>query len=356
MSKNQEPRNKRRAAGGRLLVYCGALAVFCAGDASAWEYNRNRIGIRLNGHASAGAFAAEGLEGGDYFAGDFRLRGQLNYAAKAGWTTGLVMSADRLAFDSGHYARDAFAFAESPYGRIELGQTDSIASKLGVGLPDVGGLRMNDYNLAYDAFAPNGAAISNPAGGGARYAFRANVVSAPTNPIQFGASFAPFSQTFKYAADAGLKYRRPHGKTKIAVSVGATFVDAPDGMSGDIYAPRVYADWRAAVSGGLNVQYNSWNFGAFARGIYDRNPIGAASDGISGGAGASYDFLKFSASASYIVSDTGIFHKGDDRPNHIGVLSGRYKFNKWIDAWVSAGAARTDKTHPFASAGLRAAF
>ena len=338
----------------RIFALCSLLFALYGLPANAYEYNRERIGLRLNGFGTIGSLMFRDETG--YVVGDFRLRGQVNYAVKRGWTTGVVVSADRLSFDTHHYVRDLFAFVESPWGRVELGQTDSISTKLGVGLPDVGGLRINDYPIPYDAIKPYGPAIAFPAVIGTHYALRANIVSVPTKPLQFGVSATPWSHTFRYAADAGLKYRLPHGKTKVALSAGAMFIDAPHGMIGDIYAPRVYADWRAQLSGGLNLQYNSWNFGTFIRGIYDQDPIGVPSDGLVAGTGISYDIMKFSISASYIASETGIFHDGEHFLNHAGILSGRYKFNEWVDVWISAGATFTDTTQPFVSGGIRGTF
>jgi hypothetical protein len=127
-------------------------------------------------------------------------------------------------------------------------------------------------------------------------------------------------------------------------------------MAADYYSPRLTADWRTQGSVGLNLQYNSWNWGVIARGIYDRNPIGRAADGVSAGMGVSYDILNFSVSGSYLLSYTGMFHDTENFVNHAAVLSGRYKFNSWLDVWVSGGAAETDKIHPFISGGIRGKF
>ncbi|MCL2331247.1 MAG: hypothetical protein FWC61_01750 [Proteobacteria bacterium] len=341
-----------------ILSLCHCVAFACIGNANAYEYSNGRYGMRITGMGTAGALQTfDSANQGAYFVGDFRLRGQFNYAARAGWTTGAVVSSDRLSWDTRNYLRDLFLFVESPYGRAELGRTDSIASKLGLGLPDVGGLRLNDYTMIYDAIPPAGPVIANTTVGGTRYAFRATMVSLPTNPVQYGFSFVPYSKYFKYAADAGLKYRMPEGKTKIALSAGASVILEPRGLADEIYAAPDTSDWRAQVSGGLNLQYNSWNWGLSARGIYDQNPVGPPSDGISAGTGLSYDFLGFSVSASYLASYTGIFHSGKNYLNHVGILSGRYKFNKYFDTWISGGAAMTaDRMTPFVSGGLRGTF
>lgn len=340
----------------RISIIAAVLGLTAVIPAHAWEYTRGRTAVKVTGSGTLGALVARDANHDVANAADFDIAAQLNYAVKRGWSSGVRLTSDYLAVDTKHYVKDAFAFLESPLGRIEIGQTDSIATKLGIGLPDVGGLRLNDYTILYDDIRPSGAIISNPTINGTRYNFRVNMVTVPTRPWQYGLSLSPYAATYKYAADFAAKYRHPHGKTKVAVSLGASFIDAPDRMAADVYAPRVTADWRAQVSGGISVQYNSWNMAVSARGIYDRNPVGVASDGLSAGTAVSYDILKFTASASYIISYTGLWQDTPNDINHAAVLSGRYKMNEWLDFWISGGAVGTDHYHPFISGGLRGHF
>ncbi|MCL1902064.1 MAG: porin [Alphaproteobacteria bacterium] len=346
-------------------VFCYLLIVncyFCIGtaDASLLEYERGDLNLKLTGEGMLGGAAARDPD--DNFIYDFRIRAAANYQLTETWKLGAVYSYDELTRSRDKLARDAFVFIEGAKGRLELGQTSSISSKLGLGLPDVGALRLNDYSIVYEIANPGVPLISNPIAGGSRYALRANIVSAPTNPVQVGASFAPKSDRFNAVYDIGLRYRKPEGKTKTSMSFGVKYIDAPDGLITDHFAPRLTADWRAALISGLNVQYNSWQFGANAQGIYDRNPIGIATDGLRFGAGASYDLLKFSASVSYIFSDTGIWEHADtidigSQTAHTGVVSLRYKINEYFDIWTSGGLTATDSNaFPFISAGVRGKF
>lgn len=341
--------NKSRLS---LIAICFSLT---ANFAHALEYNLGNLGLQLTGESMAGASAPAAS---DDFLYDYRIRGQASFAVQSGWTLGAVYSIDRLAADSGHFARDAFAYLESDFGRAELGWTSSVASKLGLGLPDVGAMRLNDNSFVYDVAPPQVPVITRPMVTGARYSFRGNLVSAPNKPFQFGASFAPSEPHFNSVADMGVKYRLPYGKTKIAAYAGASFIDSPKGLGTGLYSPRVTADSRSQIALGLNMQYNSWNIGLTARGIYDKNPVGPASDGLQTGAGASYDFLRFSASASYILSDAGIWHEDRDaQTTHTGVLSLRYKFNEYLDIWTSGGiVASPANGQPFIAAGLHGKF
>jgi len=128
-------------------------------------------------------------------------------------------------------------------------------------------------------------------------------------------------------------------------------------MAGDIYAPRVTADWRGQFSTGLNLQYNSWIWGLVAKVTYDQNPTGALSDGLAAGTGISYDLLNWSASVSYMFSEIGIFHDGMNYLAHTGILSLRYKFNQYLNAWISGGFVDSEvQSTPFISGGLTVKF
>ena len=339
------------------LFHFFTLSLFVL-PAAAVEFNRGGYGFRLNGEGMLGG--ATVINKDLHFISDFRIRAQGNYAVANGWTIGAMYSIDELSTEHHMWARDAFIFTESPYGRAEIGFTDSIAAKLGVALPDVGALRINDYPIIYKFANPGVPVISNPVISDARYNFRVNMATVPTNAWQFGMSFAPGNDNFNSATDVGLRFRQPHGKMKTSLALGASFIDAPEKMQVDFYAPRVTADFRAQATTGLNIQYNSWIWGLNARAIYDQDAVGAPSDGLRLGTGLSYDLLEYTASASYIFSDVGIWNR--DLPDghniaHTGVLSLRYKINENFDIWGSGGLTATvSDTSPFIAAGLRGKF
>ena len=312
------------------------ISAICFTSANAYENNYGRYGVKINGYGDIGVINPDFKD--SEFIGDWMIRGQLNYAIGSNRTVGLMYALDQLATDQDEYARDAFLFLEdAKMGRIELGFTDSIATKLGVGLPDVGGLRFNDNSILFKEVPPSGSIISNTTLNSGRYDLRANIVSVPTHPLQFGLSFAGLSSKYDYAADFSVKYRNPEGKTKFAASFGASFIDAPQNLQTDIYMPATTADWRGQISTGFNLQYNSFVWGLSGRVIYDENPIGPATDGIIAGTGISYDLLNYTISGTYLFSETGIW---DDMPNYVAhteVLSFRYKYSENVDGWISTG-------------------
>lgn len=330
-----------------------AVVISMPGIASAIEYNTGNFSAKLTGYATGGIIEPEFKS--TLFIGDWRARGQITYAVNDANKLGFVYAMDQAALDKGNFSRETFALWEvRDLGRVEIGYTDSVARKLGVGLPDVGGLRINDRPLYNEKITPEGAIIPDTTLTSGRNAPRINLTSAPNLGLQYGFSATCFSDDYDWALDAGLKLRRPHGKIKTAYSFGVSFMDNPDAFDPEVYMPAVTADWRTQMSLGMNLQYNSWVWGLTGRMIYDQDPIGIASDGFVLGTGVSYDLLKYTISLTYMFSDTGVWHK--DAPNfrdNTVVVSYRYKYSENVDLWMSGGT--TSKT-PFFSAGLRLTF
>lgn len=321
--------------------------------ANALQYNTDKFAWKLTGFATSGVIEPD--LNSTLFIGDWRVRGQMNYVPNNEYKFGIVYALDQAALDKGKWAREAFTYVESTeYGRIEVGFTDSIARKLGVGLPDVGGLRINDRPLYNEKIHADGGIIPDTTLTSGRGALRLNAVTSPGEYAQYGVSVAGITDDYDWAVDAGLKLRNSAGKVKTAYSLGMSFIDKPDNFDPEVYLPGVSADWRAQVSLGMNLQYNSWIVGVTTRAIYDQNPRGDVSDGIVAGIGASYDLMKYSVSLTYMFSDTGIWDSDiNDFQDHTLIASFRYKYNEFVDVWMSGGT--TVKT-PFISAGLRLTF
>lgn len=321
--------------------------------AHALQYDMGNFSAKLSGYATGG-FINPDFES-PLGIGDWRGRAQLTYDINDEYKLGAVYALDKAALDKGNLSRETFGYIESrEYGRVEFGLTDSIARKLGVGLPDVGGLRINDRPLYNEKIIPDGAIIADTTLTSGRSDPRINIVSAPTNGVQYGVSASGFATNYDYAVDAGLKIRRPSGKVKTAYAFGASFMDNPRDFDNEVYTPGVTADWRAQMSLGMNLQYNSWIWGLSGRVIYDNNPIGEISDGFVVGTGVSYDLLRYSVSLTYMLSDTGVWQSDiDDFIDHMAIASFRYKYSENVDGWISGGI--TSQT-PFVSVGLRLTF
>ena len=303
--------------------------------AAALEQQFGSNNFRIDANASAGLLA-----GGDTFA-SYALRLQLSRTISSQWSTGLVYSFDERSVEGGKFAKDAFSYVEMRHGRTELGWTESIAAKLALRLPDVGGTRLNNAPFFLnDDFV----GITNPAVRGNQYAWRANVATTPGLPFQFGIGRTVLPmETFESSTDAGIRYRNPNGRFKTSASLGLSYIEKPNGMKSDDYLPRVYADARYQATLGYNVQFGSLLWAATFKATADENPDPDKfnTEGLQAGTGFSYEFMKWAASVNYIFSAVGIWR--EEAPNmnaHTGILSLRYKITKNFDIWGSGGAVR----------------
>ena len=336
-----------------MAVAALTMGIFEVSAADALQYDMGKLSAKLTGYATSGVINPD-FES-PLFIGDWRARGQLTYDINDGYKIGAVYAMDQSAIEKGNFSRETFAYIESrDFGRIEAGWTDSIARKLGVGLPDVGGLRINDRPLFNEKIIPDGPVIADTTLTSGRSDPRINIVTATDNGLQYGISASGFANNYDWAVDAGLKLRKPNGKLKTAYSVGVSFMNNPHDFDVEVYTPGVTADWRAQLSAGMNLQYNSWVWGVTGRVIYDQNPKEDASDGFVVGTGVSYDLLKYSISMTYMLSDTGVWQSDiNDFIDHMVIASFRYKYSEQVDGWMSGGI--TSQT-PFISAGLRITF
>ena len=335
------------------LSMAAVLSILAGTDGYALTYNVGDFDFALTGYGTAGIIEPD-FDKPD-FVGDFNVRAQMKYNISSDHTFGAVYAMDEIALNEDDWYDDLFGFWQwRGVGRIEFGLTDSVAHKLGLGLPDVGGLRINHDSLIYRKMGVSGPVIANPTITNGTSAPHLNLVMTTNPNVQYGVSVSGLGKDYDLGIDAGIKIKHSAAKTKYALSLGASFMNKPDDFSTDTFTPGVTADWRGQLYTGLNIQYNSWIFALTGRLVYDKNPIGIATDGIVAGTGVSYDVLNYTLSLSYMFSDTGIWHN-EDKPydDHTVVASFRYKYSKFVDGWTSIGMSREE---PFLAAGIRLTF
>ncbi len=338
-----------------FIAFGIVLSTVISAAAAPIEHSEDGVTARLSGYGTIGMIEPDFALKNSSFLGDWSIRGQLTYDADDTHRLGFVYSLNQQTVDEDEYINDLFALWQiKEFGRIEIGLTDSVTEKLGLGLPDVGGLRLNDNSLIYKKIKPDDAIIADTTLDSGDGAPRLNIVSVPVDNVQYGLSVAGLGDDYSFVIDGAIKIRRPNGKTKTAYSIGASFMSRPDDFSQSPYSPNVTADWRAQFAASMNLQYNSLMFAFNARAIYDKNPVVMVSDGIILGTGISYDLFKYTVSLSYLLSDTGIWHKDiDNNMYHTVVSSFRYKYSENVDGWMSLGWV---PANPFISAGLRITF
>ena len=332
----------------------GAIGAILPIYANALSYNTGNFDFGLTGYGTLGIIEPK-FNKSPKMVGDFRLRTQATYSPNEYQKFGAVYMMDEIALDEDKWWHEAFGFWQwRGVGRIEMGLTDSVAHKLGLGLPDVGGLRINHDSLIYRKIGTPGPVIADPTITNGSESLRANIVASHNPNLQYGISVSGLTGDYDYSIDAGIKIKSSNAKTKFAASLGASYMNHPDNFSTDTFTPNVTADWRGQIYTGLNIQYNSFIFGLTGRIVYDENPIGPAVDGLVAGAGASYDILNYTLSVSYLFSETGIWHDNAViTRDHTTVASFRYKYSQNVDGWTSLGISGT---WPFLAAGIRITF
>ena len=328
--------------------------------ANAIDYKTGNWDFRLNADGMVGFL--EPKNDAIIFINDWNIKPQIYYRFNETPRIGAIYSIDADSVDDKEYIHDAFIlFEDRNYGRAEFGLTHSVARKLGLGLPDVGYLRINDKSILHKKLDLKRVLISDTSATTGYKMPHLNLATRMTEYGQYGLSISGFGDDYNYAIDGAVKFKQPHGKLKSAYSLAISYMDKPENYSENSFSPDVTADWRGQIALGLNLQYNSFIWSANFRMIYDENPVAKTSDGIVAGTGLSYDLLQSSLSLSYLYSDTNVWSHHDKITNekmsgdyvHTILASFRYKYAENTSVFMSGGMADTT---PFFAVGIRSGF
>ena len=329
-------------------------------NAYALDYTSGNWKFKLDAEGMVGTLQPKDDQ--NEFINDWDVKLQALYSLNTYQRFGAVYSVDAACVDDKEYIHDAFVlFEDRNYGRAEFGLTHSIARKMGLGLPDVGYLRINNKSILHNKLDLKKVLISDTTATTGHDALRLNLATRATEHGQYGLSFAGGGDDYNYSVDAAFKFKQPNGKLKAAYSIALSYMDNPHKYKENSYSPHVTADWRGQIALGLNLQYNSWIWGTSVRMIYDESPIHKTSDGLVAGTGVSYDLLQYSVSATYLFSDTNVWTHHDKITGnkmsgdyvHTFLASFRYKYTENTSMFISGGLADTT---PFIAAGIKAGF
>lgn len=296
------------------------------------------------------------------FIDDWDVKAQASYRLNETQRFGAVYSIDADCVEDDEYIHDAFIlFEDRNLGRSELGFTHSIARKMGLGLPDVGYLRINEKSILHKELELKKVLISDTTATTGHESVRLNLATTSTEYGQYGLSISGLNDDYKYAIDFATKIKNSDGKLKRAYSLALSYMDRPEDYSENNYSPSTTADWRAQMALGINLQYNSFIWGTSLRMIYDHNPTFKSADGLIVGSGISYDLLQSSVSLTYLFSDTKVWNHNDYHGRrlddgdyiHTVLASFRYKYTERTSLFMSTGL--TDAT-PFFAVGLKSGF
>lgn len=338
-----------------------AIMMFCGiSSAHALEYSVDKWNFKLDADGMVGFL--EPKDDKTMFIDDWDVKAQASYRLNHAQRFGAVYSIDADCVEDDEYIHDAFIlFEDRDIGRTEFGFTHSIARKMGLGLPDVGYLRINNKSILHKELNLKRVLISDTAATTGHDALRLNLATTATEYGQYGFSVSGLNDDYNYAFDIAMKFKQPNGKLKSAYSLAFSYMDNPKNYSENTYSPTVTADWRAQMAAGINLQYNSFIWGTSLRMIYDYNPTAKTADGLVAGTGLSYDLLQSSVSITYLFSDTHVWtHTTRDEIKidngdyvHTVLGSFRYKYTENTSVFMSGGL--TDAT-PFFAVGLKSGF
>ena len=338
------------------------IALFCLFGANAFavDYSTGNWKFELDADGMLGFL--ETKDDKPLGINDWDVKTSVTYRLNSTQKIGAVYSVDAACVDDDEYIHDAFIlFQDKTVGRAEFGLTHSVARKMGLGLPDVGDLRINNKSILYKKLDLKKVLISDTTATSGHESLRLNLATISTDYGQYGFSIAGAGDDFDFAIDTAAKFKQPFGKLKAAYSIAISYMDKPHGYEDNSFTPPVYADWRGQIALGMNLQYNSIVFGVSGRLIYDEAPIGKSADGMVVGTGASYDFLQNSISLNYLFSDTNLWkHHDKDTGEEISgdytntlIASFRHKYTEHVSVFMSGGLASAT---PFFAVGLRAGF
>lgn len=329
-------------------------------NANAIDYRTGNWNFKLDADGMIGFL--EPKDDKVLFINDWDVKGQIFYNFNRYQRFGAVYSIDADCVEDKEYIHDAFVlFEDRNYGRAEFGLTHSIARKMGLGLPDVGYLRINDKSILHKKLDLKRVLISDTAATTGHETLRLNLATRSTDYGQYGLSLSGGGDDYDYAIDGALKFKQSGGKLKTAYSLAMSYMEKPKNYSENSFSPHVTADWRGQIAFGVNLQYNSFIWGTSLRMIYDESPIAKTADGIVAGTGLSYDLLQSSISLTYLFSDTNVWSHHDKITDeklrgdyiHTVLASFRYKYTEHTSVFMSGGMADTT---PFFAVGVRTGF
>lgn len=333
--------------------------VLISAKAFALDYKTDNWTFKLDADGMIG-FLQEKIDQSE-FIDDWEVKAQIFYKFNDTQRFGTVYSIDADSVEDKTYIHDAFIlFEDRTIGRAEFGLTHSVARKMGLGLPDVGYLRINDDSILHKELDLKRVLISDTAATTGYKALHLNLATKSTDYGQYGISVSGLTDDYNYAIDMAVKLKQPYGKLKAAYSFALSYMNKPENYEEQSFNPTITADWRGQVALGINLQYNSWIWGTSARMIYDHKPINIPSDGFVVGSGLSYDLLQYSVSLTYLYSDTTVWKHSENKETreyndyiHTVLASFRYKYSENTHLFMSGGIA-SDK--PFFAVGLKAGF
>ena len=252
-------------------------------------------------------------------------------------------------YNQGRWGQEAYAIADSPYGRILLGQTFNVAAQFHDGAPSVGALSNNsdvvDFisnpNWQRDSKETRFATLNSTYINTDGVAPKISYVSPEVYGTAIGFTYVPDAYNRRGLINKHASYSRKDGY------IGALYTTQElGGLNEDAsLAAARYHDNDTEFSASLKFGYGNWSLGGGWRKTYidgqdkqdsqdSRLPylFDNYREGEAWDIGLGYEIGPFEAALSYFESKASRTENKDK----IWILSNQYQLNKYIDVYLAA--------------------
>lgn len=326
------------------VLAASVLALAAATPAGAAE----KLSVGIGGeYTQFFGFADNETDTGDFNGFDVKSDGILTFGGETTLDNGISFGVEvglKTESAGSDQIDGSMMYVEAQAGRLEIGQTDSVAALMHYSAPDVG-FGINDSDI--------GDWVINPTGGDADSAFQStylylgedqatkiNYFTPRFSGIQLGISYIPEFERDNNAQPEGDIYRdsiaiganfvQAFGDAEVAIAAGYLFADKPDGVG----AAGTDAE---GYSFGANLTYAGFTVGgSFAS--TDGNggggtDTGTSFDGDGFDIGVAYAFGDAAVSLSYFEGsvEDSVAIAGDSEHSTV-MLSGAYNLGPGITA------------------------
>ena len=260
-------------------------------------------------------------------------------------------------YNQGSWGEQIYAVADSPYGRVIVGQSYNAAYQLAVGAPDAGVLGVNQSDAANFITNPNwqrsrrvasyrtlNSTDINTDGTAAKVTY----ITPEINNTMLGFSFVPDSYSRDGLINKHSSYRNKEG---YIASLYHSEEVADVTISASLGAAH-FEDIDNEISAGLSLYYRGWTLGGGYRQTFvshkdaDMNaPIRTGGEFFDGfrdayayNIGLGYEIGPFKTALTYFYS------KADDRgyKDKIIQFSGRYQYDKYLEFYGAVAHGEFD--------------
>lgn len=338
-----------------LPLFFAVLMLPAVARAGEWELDVSGSGRGLYGYSDVSE-RFEKKDGNSHGVGNGELNASAVYTFddedySLGFYLDLMGGIDRELqnYNQGRWGEEAYAIADSPYGRVLLGQTFNVAAQFHEGAPTVGALAANSDVVDF---------ISNPNWQRNSHGTRFATLNSTYINTDGVAPKVSYVSPEVYGTALGLTYVPDAYNRRGLINNHAAYA-RKDGWVGAVYTAQEFAglnlDASAAAarfhdndtefSASLHLSYGNWSLGGGWRKTYiDGRDKQRSTDsrlpelfdnyreGEAWDAGLGYQIGPFKTALSYFEAKA----ERTSNQDKIWILSNQYQINKYADFYLAA--------------------